>query len=67
MDLSQTKSWDRGRTIVQIKLEILSPSNQKLATINPVTSGAQEIKVDSQVMINSIIFDRHSFSDTFER
>lgn len=67
MDLAESKNWDKGKTITQIKIEILSPSNQKIATINPATSGSQQISVSGQVLINYIIFDRNSFSDTFER
>ena len=67
VDLTESKNWDKGKTITQIKFEILSPSNQKLATISPVTSGSQPISISGQLLINYIIFDRNSFSDTFER
>ena len=67
VDLAESKNWDKGKTITQIKIEILSPSNQKLATISPVTSGTPQISVSGQVLFNYIIFDRNSFSDTFER
>jgi hypothetical protein len=67
VDLTESKNWDKGKTITQIKIEILSPSNQKLATISPETSGTQPISVSGQVLFNYIIFDRNSFSDTFER
>jgi len=67
IDLTGSKNWDKGKTITQIKIEIFSPSDQKLATISPVTSGSQPISISGQVLINYIIFDRNSFSDTFER
>ena len=67
IDLTESNNWDKGKTITQIKVEILSPSDQKLATISPVPSGSQQIPVSAQVLINYISFDRNSFSDTFER
>ena len=65
--LAESTNWDKGRTITQIKIEILSPLNQKVTKISPVLLGAQPISNSAQVLIDYIIFDRNSFSDTFER
>ena len=67
IDLMQSQNWDKSRTVAQIKVEIVSPTNQKLATIDPSRPKGQEASTSSQFVINYIIFDRNSFSDTFER
>ncbi len=65
LDLSKLKEWDTSRSISRIKLEIFSSANQKLATINP--SQGNTSSASNEVVVNYIIFDRNSFSDTFER
>jgi hypothetical protein len=67
VDLMQSQNWDKSKTVAQIKVEILSPTNQKLATIDPSGPQSQEAPTSSQFVIHYIIFDRNSFSDTFER
>ena len=67
IDLAESKYWDKNKTITQIKIEIISPSNQKLATIDSSRAGSRPTSASDQVLINYIIFDRNSFSDTFER
>jgi hypothetical protein len=67
VDLSQSPQWNKSKSIAQIKLEILSPTNEKLATIDPGKTPKQETLAQGQFAINYIVFDRNSFSDTFER
>jgi hypothetical protein len=62
MDLSQVPTWDKMKSVVKIKIEIVTPDNVKVATIDPATG-----KSDSpQFVLNFMVFDRTSFSDTFE-
>jgi hypothetical protein len=65
MDLSKLKEWDKSKTISKIKLEIISPNKEKLATINP--SQGDSSFASNEVVVNYIIFDRDSFADTFEQ
>ena len=65
MDLSKLKEWDKSKTISKIKLEIISPNKEKLATINP--SQGDTSFASNEVVVNYIIFDRDSFADTFDR
>jgi hypothetical protein len=67
IDLMQSQNWDKSKTVAQIKVEIVSPTNQMLATVDPNRPKGQEASTSSQFVINYIIFDRNSFSDTFER
>lgn len=67
IDLLQSQQWDKTKTIGQLKVEILSPTNEKLATLDPHKPVDPEASSSSQFVINYIVFDRNSFSDTFER
>ncbi len=67
IDLTQSQQWDSSKTVAQIKLEILSPNNEKLATLDPSQTNTKVTSSSDQVAINYIIFDRNSFADTFER
>jgi hypothetical protein len=65
LDLSGLKEWDKSKTISKIKLEIISPKKQKLATIDP--SQGNTSFSSNEIVVNYIVFDRDSFADTFER
>jgi hypothetical protein len=69
IDLLQSQQWDKSKSIAQIKVEIVSPANEKLATVDPSKplEAPAASSSSSQFVINYIIFDRNSFSDTFER
>jgi hypothetical protein len=67
LDLYKSDRWDRTKTLGRVKVEILSPSNQKLATLNPTSAQVESNQVSDQVIVNYIIFDRDAFADTFER
>jgi hypothetical protein len=65
LDLAGLKEWDKSKTISQIKLEIISPTKQKLTAIDPSQGNASF--TSNEVAVSYIIFDRDSFADTFER
>jgi hypothetical protein len=67
LDLSKSDRWDRAKTLGRVKVEILSPSNQKLVTLNPASAQGKSSQVSDQVIVNYIVFDRDAFADTFER
>ncbi|MCI0622437.1 MAG: hypothetical protein L0387_12380 [Acidobacteria bacterium] len=67
VDLSKSERWDRNLNIVQLKLEILGPNQETLASVDPAKADAAAQASSNLLVINSIIFDRHAFSDTFER
>jgi hypothetical protein len=67
VELSKSESWDRNLNIVQLKLEILGPNQETLASVDPAKANAPAQASSNLLVINSIILDRHAFSDTFER
>jgi hypothetical protein len=67
VDLSKSEGWDRSLNIVQLKLDVLGPNQQTLASVDPANANAPVQAASNLLVINSIIFDRHAFSDTFER
>jgi hypothetical protein len=67
LDLSKSDHWDRSKTLGRLKVEILSPSNQKLGTLNPASAQGKSNQVSDQVIVNYIVFDRDAFAYTFER
>jgi hypothetical protein len=67
LDLSKSDRWDRDKTLGRVKVEILSPGNQKLATLNPASPQGKSNQVSDQVIVNYIVFDRDAFAYTFER
>jgi len=67
VDFSKSDSWDRNLNVVQLKLEVLGPNQETLASVDPAKASAPAQASSNLLMINSIIFDRHAFSDTFER
>jgi len=67
VDLSKSESWDRNLNVVQLKLELLGPSQEKLASVDPTKATAATQASSNLLVVNSIIFDRHAFSDTFAR
>jgi len=67
VDLSKSEGWDRNVNIVQLKLEILGSNQETLASVDPAKASAPAQASSNLLMINSIILDRHAFSDTFER
>jgi len=67
VDLSKSEGWDRNVNIVQLKLEILGPNQETLASVDPAKASAPAQASSNLLVINSIILDRHAFSDTFER
>jgi len=67
VDLFKSEGWDRNVNIVQLKLEILGPNQETLASVDPAKTNAPTQASSNLLVINSIILDRHAFSDTFER
>ena len=67
VDLFKSDGWDRNVNIVQLKLEILGPNQETLASVDPAKANAPAQASSNLLVINSIILDRHAFSDTFER
>lgn len=67
VDLFKSEGWDRNVNIVQLKLEILGPNQETLASVDPAKANAAKQASSNLLVINSIILDRHAFSDTFER
>ncbi|HEU0005844.1 MAG TPA: hypothetical protein VFS12_07630 [Terriglobia bacterium] len=67
VDFSRSEGWDRNVNIVQVKLEILGPNQETLASVDPAKASAPAQASSNLLVINSIILDRHAFSDTFER
>ena len=67
VDLFKSEKWDRNVNIVQLKLEILGPNQEALASVDPAKSNAPAQASSNLLVVNSIILDRHAFSDTFER
>lgn len=67
VDLSKSESWDRNVNIVRLKLEILGPNQETLASVDPAKADAPAQASSNLLVINSITLDRHAFSDTFER
>jgi hypothetical protein len=63
VNLSESRTWDRGKSIVRIKIEVVTPDNVKVATVDPNTKTSDS----AQFILNLLVFDRNSFSDTFER
>ena len=67
VELSKSDSWDQTLNIVQLKLELLGPNQEKLASVDPSKATAAAEASSNLLVVNSIIFDRHAFSDTFAR
>lgn len=67
VDLSKSEAWNRNLNIVQLKLDILGPNQETLASVDPAKASAPAQASSNLLVINSIILDRHAFSDTFER
>jgi hypothetical protein len=67
VELSKSDGWDRNLNIVQLKLDILGPNQETLASVDPAKPTAAAQASSNLLVVNSIIFDRHAFSDTFER
>jgi hypothetical protein len=65
VDLFKSDGWDRKVNIVQLKLEILGPNQETLASVDPAKANAPKEASSNLLVINSIILDRHAFSDTF--
>jgi hypothetical protein len=63
INLSDSRTWDRAKSIVRLKIEVVTPDNVKVATIDPNTNTSDS----PQFVLNLLVFDRNSFSDTFER
>ncbi|MFN8007028.1 MAG: hypothetical protein U0V70_08410 [Terriglobia bacterium] len=67
IDLTESKNWDKGKAISKIKVEMYAASKQTVVTKDSGNSGSQQNSDSPNVLINYIILDRNSFSDTFER
>ena len=67
VELSKSDSWDQTLNIVQLKLELLGPNQEKLGSVDPSKATAAAEASSNLLVVNSIIFDRHAFSDTFAR
>jgi hypothetical protein len=63
INLSEIRTWDKAKSIVKLKIEIVTPDNVKVATIDPNGTTPDS----PQFVLNLLVFDRDSFSDTFER
>jgi hypothetical protein len=48
-------------------LELLGPNQEKLGSVDPSKATAAAEASSNLLVVNSIIFDRHAFSDTFAR
>jgi hypothetical protein len=62
VDLFKSDGWDRNVNIVQLKLEILGPNQETLASVDPAKANAPAQASSNLLVINSIILDRHAFS-----
>jgi radical SAM superfamily enzyme YgiQ (UPF0313 family) len=63
INLGEIKTWDKTKSVVRLKIEIVTPDNVKVATIDPATKTSDS----PQFVLNLMVFDRDSFSNTFER
>jgi hypothetical protein len=63
INLSEIRTWDKAKSIVRLKIEVVTPDNVKVATVDPTTKTSDS----PQFVLNLLVFDRGSFSDTFER
>jgi hypothetical protein len=63
INLSQIKTWDTTKSVLRLKIEIVTPDSVKVATIDP----AAKTSDSPQFVLNFLVFDRDSFSNTFER
>ena len=63
INLSEIRTWDKAKSIVRLKIEVMTPDNVKAATIDPNATTPDS----PQFVLNLLVFDRDSFSDTFER
>jgi hypothetical protein len=63
INLSDAKTWDKTKSVLRLKIEIVTPDNVKVATIDP----AAKTSDSPQFVLNFLVFDRDSFSNTFER
>jgi len=63
INLSEIRTWDKAKSIVRLKIEVVTPGNVTVATIDPNTKTSDS----PQFVLNLLVFDRDSFSDTFER
>jgi hypothetical protein len=63
INLGESKTWDKTKSVVRLKIEIVTPDNVKVATIDPATKTSDS----PQFVLNLMVFDRDSFSNTFER
>ena len=63
INLGEIKTWDKAKSIVKLKIEVVTPDNVKVATIDPNAKTSDS----PQFVLNLLVFDRDSFSDTFER
>jgi hypothetical protein len=62
INLGEIKTWDKTKSVVRLKIEIVTPDNVKVATIDPATKTSDS----PQFVLNLMVFDRDSFSNTFE-
>ncbi|MEW5977578.1 MAG: hypothetical protein AB1898_17430 [Acidobacteriota bacterium] len=67
IELSRSRQWDRSKSVGQLKIEVLSPTNEKIASIDSRFLGSPTPTTNNQFVINYIIFDRSAFADTFAR
>ena len=63
INLSEIRTWDKAKSIVRLKIEVATPDNVKIATIDPNAKTSDP----PLFVLNLLVFDRDSFSDTFER
>jgi hypothetical protein len=63
LDLAGIPTWDRNKTIMRLKIEIVTPDNVKVAKVDPVTGTSDS----PQFVLSFLVFDRDAFSNTFEK
>ncbi len=67
IDFLKSPQWDTSKTVTQIRLDIVGPNQEKLASVDPTKPDATTQSSLGFLVINSIVLDRYAFSDTFER